>query len=215
MRLIIEKEIGYMDKEQNMQKKLDQVQEKDMEKEWLESEEIGEEKKEMQEENKINKQIIKVKINRYPNTISGVYLYENEEFVVMLNNPVDYVIDGIYFINKNYINNIEIDQDIISNKILLHKASLYNTDNMNFSNFKKILQYLLNKQQLIEFYLDKQSYTLIGRIISIDNEVIKVNLVDTQSSFLKKEKISYNKIRVLAINTDYVDALEWYSKHKE
>ena len=133
----------------------------------------------------------------------------------MLNNPVDYVIDGIYFINKNYIKNIEIDQDIISNKILLHKASLYNTDNMNFSNFKKILQYLLNKQQLIEFYLDKQSYTLIGRIISIDNKVIKVNLVDTQSSFLKKEKISCNKIRVLAINTDYVDALEWYSKHKE
>ena len=204
-----------MDKEQNMQKKLDQVQEKDMEKEWLESEEIEEEKKEMQEENDINKQIIKVKINRYPNAISGVYLYENEEFVVMLNNPVDYVIDGIYFINKNYIKNIEIDQDIISNKILLHKASLYNTDNMNFSNFKKILQYLLNKQQLIEFYLDKQSYTLIGRIISIDNKVIKVNLVDTQSSFLKKEKISYNKIRVLAINTDYVDALEWYSKHKE
>ena len=204
-----------MDKEQNMQKKLDQVQEKDMEKEWLESEEIEEEKKEMQEENDINKQIIKVKINRYPNAISGVYLYENEEFVVMLNNPVDYVIDGIYFINKNYIKNIEIDQDIISNKILLHKASLYNTDNMNFSNFKKILQYLLNKQQLIEFYLDKQSYTLIGRIISIDNKVIKVNLVDTQSSFLKKEKISYNKIRILAINTDYVDALEWYSKHKE
>ena len=124
-----------MDKEQNMQKKLDQLQEKDMEKEWLENEEIEEE---MQEENDINKQIIKVKINRYPNTISGVYLYENEEFVVMLNNPVDYVIDGIYFINKNYIkNNIEIDQDIISNKILLHKASLYNTDNMNFSNFKK------------------------------------------------------------------------------
>lgn len=204
-----------MDKEQNIQKKLDQVQEKDMEKEWLENEEIEEEKKEMQEENDINKQIIKVKINRYPNAISGVYLYENEEFVVMLNNPVDYVIDGIYFINKNYIKNIEIDQDIISNKILLHKASLYNTDNMNFSNFKKILQYLLNKQQLIEFYLDKQSYTLIGRIISIDNKVIKVNLVDTQSSFLKKEKISYNKIRVLAINTDYVDALEWYSKHKE
>lgn len=204
-----------MDKEQNMQKKLDQVQEKDMEKESLENEEIEEEKKEMQEENDINKQIIKVKINRYPNAISGVYLYENEEFVVMLNNPVDYVIDGIYFINKNYIKNIEIDQDIISNKILLHKASLYNTDNMNFSNFKKILQHLLNKQQLIEFYLDKQSYTLIGRIISIDNKVIKVNLVDTQSSFLKKEKISYNKIRVLAINTDYVDALEWYSKHKE
>ena len=204
-----------MDKEQNMQKKLDQVQEKDMEKEWLENEEIEEEKKEMQEENNINRQIIKVKINRYPNTISRVYLYENEEFVVMLNNPVDYVIDGIYFINKNYIKNIEIDQDIISNKILLHKASLYNTDNMNFSNFKKILQYLLNKQQLIEFYLDKQSYTLIGRIISIDNKVIKVNLVDTQSSFLKKEKISYNKIRVLAINTDYVDSLEWYSKHKE
>ena len=205
-----------MDKEQNMQKKLDQVQEKDMEKEWLEKKEIEEEKKEIQEEYDINKlMIIKVKINRYPNTISGVYLYENEEFVVMLNNPVDYVIDGIYFINKNYIKNIEIDQDIISNKILLHKASLYNTDNMNFSNFKKILQYLLNKQQLIEFYLDKQSYTLIGRIISIDNKVIKVNLVDTQSSFLKKEKISYNKIRVLAINTDYVDALEWYSKHKE
>ena len=204
-----------MDKEQNMQKKLDQVQEKDMEKEWLKNEEIEEEKKEMQEENDINKQIIKVKINRYPNTISGVYLYENEEFVVMLNNPVDYVIDGIYFFNKNYIKNIEIDQDIISNKILLHKASLYNTDNMNFSNFKKILQYLLNKQQLIEFYLDKQSYTLIGRIISIDNKDIKVNLVDTQSSFLKKEKISYNKIRVLAINTDYVDALEWYNKHKE
>ena len=205
-----------MDKEQNMQKKLDQVQEKDMEKEWLEKKEIEEEKKEIQEEYDINKlMIIKVKINRYPNAISGVYLYENEEFVVMLNNPVDYVIDGIYFINKNYIKNIEIDQDIISNKILLHKASLYNTDNMNFSNFKKILQYLLNKQQLIEFYLDKQSYTLIGRIISIDNKVIKVNLVDTQSSFLKKEKISCNKIRVLAINTDYVDALEWYSKHKE
>ena len=82
-----------------------------------------------------------------------------------------------------------------------------------FGHFVLPIIHLLNKQQLIEFYLDKQSYTLIGRIISIDNKVIKVNLVDTQSSFLKKEKISYNKIRVLAINTDYVDALEWYSKH--
>ena len=133
-----------------MQKKLGQVQEKDMEKEWLESEEIEEEKKEMQEENDINKRIIKVKINRYPNTISGVYLYENEGFVVMLNNPIDYVIDGIYFINKNYIKNIEIDQDIISNKILLHRASLYNTDNMNFSNLKKIREKIISKMYLIE-----------------------------------------------------------------
>ena len=61
-----------MDKEQNIQKEPDQVQEKDMEKESLENEEIEEEKKEMQEENDINKQIIKVKINRYPNAISGV-----------------------------------------------------------------------------------------------------------------------------------------------
>lgn len=64
-----------MDKEQNMQKKLDQVQEKDMEKEWLESEEIEEEKKEMQEENDINRQIIKVKINRYPLTPLVEFIY--------------------------------------------------------------------------------------------------------------------------------------------
>lgn len=43
--------------------------------------------------------ILNVKIKNFSDYILGVKLYDNENLLIIASNPVDYVLDGVKFIN--------------------------------------------------------------------------------------------------------------------
>ncbi|RKS98126.1 hypothetical protein [Chryseobacterium defluvii] len=158
-------------------------------------------------------EILNIKISRFTDIISGVKLYENDDLLIIIQNPVDYVLDGVCFINKKYIQNMKLDEDHMMKKILEHKISKYNINNYyrNFKNIKDTIDYFKdNQSKLIELTLDSPTYSIIGKIQNVNIKSFKLNMLSVKAQYLNEEKFEYDKIRILTIDSDYLNSLEYF-----
>lgn len=154
-------------------------------------------------------ELIKIKISRYPNLLCGIKLYETEELLYIINNPVDYVLDGVFIINKKYIKRYFIDEkNELKTKILQEKAKSHITNpNIYTNSIESFIHSIYNNGSLIELGLESQEYSLIGKISDIDKKYFTLNLLSVKAVFMRYEKIALDKIRILAIETDYLNSL--------
>lgn len=153
--------------------------------------------------------LVKIKVSRYLNFIYGVCLYETKELFYILNNPVDYVLDGIMVINKKYIKSIFIDKENkLKEKIISEKINNITMDNDIFvNNMEMFIEIFCKSGELVEIGLESQSYSLIGKILNVKSEDITLNLLSVNADFLREEKINLNKIRIISVKTDYLESL--------
>lgn len=156
--------------------------------------------------------ILEIKISRFPDMIQGVRLYENDNLLIILLNPVDFVIDGICLINKKYVKQSKETKDIL--KFEIFKCKLNNENNnihdKSFDNIKEALKYFYEYNKLIELTLDSASYSLIGSVSQLNEKSFLLNMLSVKAEYLKEEKIEYDKIRIITINSDYLNSLECY-----
>jgi len=159
--------------------------------------------------------ILNIKISRFTDIIKGVKLYENESLLVIFLNPVDYVLDGICFINKKYVRKIDKSNDILSLVIFKHKISEHSHINYElFNTIFEIIKYFNEQSKLIELTLDSPSYSIIGNIQYVNEKSFILNMLSVKGEYLQEEKFEYDKIRMLTIGSDYLDSLEYYIKVK-
>ncbi|PWN59237.1 hypothetical protein [Chryseobacterium viscerum] len=156
-------------------------------------------------------EILNIKISRFPEIIKGVKLYENEKLLIILSNPVDYMLDGIFFINKKYIKNIEKTKDLLSLVIFKHKI---NVDSFigykSFDTIYDTIKYHYNQSKLVELTLESSSYSIIGNIQHINEKSFFLNMLSVKAEYLQEEKFEYDKIRIVTVNSDYLNSLEYY-----
>lgn len=159
-------------------------------------------------------EILNIKISRYRDLINGIKLYETDNLLIVLLNPVDYILDGISFINKHYIKRVNLEEkDEVKIKILKHKLNLseYNDDYKSFDTIRDVVLYLQkNKSKLVEIGLESSSYSIIGNVSTLKEKYFTVKMLSTKAQYLKEENFEDRKIRMLTIDSDYLKSLEYY-----
>jgi len=161
-------------------------------------------------------ELLNIKISRYKDLISAVKLFENENILITLLNPVDYVLDGLCFINKKYVKHIDHEKDDeLKSKIFTHKIRSFNINShyKSFETIKDITTYFLeNSSKLIELGLESSDYSIIGNIQKNNEKFFIVNMLSVKGKYLNEEKVEYDKVRLLTIDSDYLSSLEYYLK---
>ncbi len=154
--------------------------------------------------------ILEIKISRYTRKLYGVKLFENDNLLVIEINPVDYVLDGICFINKKYIKEVNEVKDILKHEILNNKLNTNKFDYDRFINIYEVVKYFQENKKLIKLGLDSQYYSLIGQVLRINNKSFFLKILSVKAVYLNEILIEYNKIRTITLNDDYLDSLENY-----
>ena len=160
-------------------------------------------------------EILNIKISRFSDLISGIKLYESDNLLVVILNPVDFVLDGVCFINKHYLKKIEpeVNNDI-KIKILENKFNNYKINYEFFESIEDTIRHLKNRKKLIELTLESPDYSLIGSVQNINMKTFILKMLSVKAKYLEEEKFEYNKIRMLTIDSDYLNSLENYIKKK-
>lgn len=172
-----------------------------------EKEKIKEEKKEMQEELGINNIMNKYKLINRKNKVKGIVLKSSEELTLLINNPVDYLIDGLLIINNSKI----VKESLIKNEdkdhIITHKfkdTGLGNDyQNLKYENFKDFFSSVKTYNLFCEFSLSKENVIYIGKIIDVKEDLINVDLYATNFHLLDKAYIKFKDITTIKVFTDY------------
>lgn len=154
-------------------------------------------------------ELIKVKISCYPNLLYGIKFYETEDLLYIINNPVDYVLDGVSIINKKYIKQCFIDEkNELKTRILKEKAKSYIVNpSISANSIESFVHSIYRNCSLIELGLESQEYSLIGRILDIGSKYFTLNLLSVKAIFIKEEKIEFNRVRIFSIETDYLKSM--------
>lgn len=158
-------------------------------------------------------ELINIKISRRPELISGIKIKEGNQWILINQNPVDYVLDGYSYINKKYLKNtVIVSEDNFTHKVLTKK---YNDNTNLFSQdaletFKSLLLNLVDASKLIEFEFESSDYCIIGKIARINEKSFAIKKLSTKAEFLGEESFKIESLRIISTDTDYLNALEAY-----
>ena len=130
-------------------------------------------KKEIKGENVTNKNLVTIKIKQRKEPITGLYVNHDNNWVAVLENTYDYVLDGYTFINREWIDHFHIETDRIADYIFSNsKWELINSTLL----FPPAL-FDKDKEKLVEIWQHKAHKFWLGEIKNINEQYITMRIL--------------------------------------
>ena len=121
-------------------------------------------KKEIKGENVTNKNLVTIKIKQRKEPITGLYVNHDNNWVAVLENTYDYVLDGYTFINREWIDHFHIETDRIADYIFSNsKLELINSTLL-------FPPALFDKDKLVEIWQHKAHKFWLGEVKNINEQ---------------------------------------------
>ena len=161
-------------------------------------------------ESHINKmQIVTIKIRGFQNRIQGILIFEDAEWYILIHNEVDYVLNGIVYINKKHVLHVET----ISPNNLLYKILF-----IKFNNNTQLLNYIPNndintlntKGDLIGITCGRETSMYVGKIVKMHKKSFSFKTYSTSAIPLEMIDIRIETIRCISVFWDYLNSLQLY-----
>lgn len=159
--------------------------------------------------------LVNVKIRRYPNVVTGVYLGEGEQWLKIEENVVDYVLDGLLYINKDYIEEVtEVSSEELKTKVIsckevgdvLKKGDSYND----------ILDTFKESHVLLAIGLQHQQKIVVGYVMELHETYLVFMPISKDLRMLSNIKIDIQRIRYMATSSDYLSSItNYFNKNKQ
>lgn len=154
--------------------------------------------------------LVNIKIRRYPNLIKGIVIKCGQQWMLLNENVVDYVLDGYLFVNNDYIQQVfEYPHDSLDYKVLALKDS-FQLSLPNIDNYCNLIGYFRDNHLLIAIGCSSQKKILIGYIRAVYENYITLIPIGVDLEELPVIKIDYKKIRYVSIMSDYLTSISNY-----
>lgn len=145
--------------------------------------------------------------------ITGQFLEENNDWILLREIPVDYVIDGFRLLNKEWI--VEIfsgkEEERIRKVIDLKKTNPCEF-NLKNSSKEEILRDLIKKEGLIQLEFDEEDVVYVGKVLSFIGNKIVFQMIEVDAQFAEIEYIELAQVSSIQFENDYVISLELLNK---
>lgn len=129
-------------------------------------------------------------------------------------NPVDYVLDGIKFINTEKIENITVETNNFKDKVMMEKVQIYFEEqtkkifnDSKISNFEELFTVIQSLDLLCELSLSEEDVVYIGKIIEVYEDSIDIDFFDTECKLMDQAYVEYEDITTVTIFSDYLNSL--------
>ncbi len=154
--------------------------------------------------------LIEFKIKKKKFTIKGVLIDYSDEWTLLLNNPVDYLIDGYILIkNDNIIAYNDLSRSF-ENKVLIKKTHDIKKINLKLDSIEVLIHYLKRKDILFSVEnLSNNSY-LLGKAKNINEtrKIVVIRPLSPKAKWQKYSEVPLSSIDIIEFNNDYSNSLK-------
>lgn len=161
---------------------------------------------------------MEVKVERYriqdwQDEETGLLIDENEDWILIMSIPVDYVTDGYKLISKKFLTerNRATAEMQIERVLNLRNISGEKPQGFKFGNTIEMLQWVEKAYEIFEFQEVSEDEVFYGKIHQIeDDEILTIDYIDSEG----QEEIAYAcdfdlaEIRTITFDTDYFNAVK-------
>lgn len=154
-----------------------------------------------------------ISIKGFKDNIKGIVLKDSEEWVMLKGLFTDYMLDGIYFINKKYILLANRGKNEIFTEEVLKASGKWNfiyDENIPLST-DLLFPWLKDTQQVFQFFQRDDLACYIGKIQRLLQKTFYLKYINPEGIWEEEMLFHISPIKCIEIDTDYVSSLLAYN----
>jgi hypothetical protein len=156
------------------------------------------------------RQLISIEFDDKKEIFSGFLIDWTEDWILLKNNPFDFIIDGYTILKNENIKSIIQDKDheFTERVIKLKGLKTSAAEIIPLKDLSSITNFLANKYEIFQIAKKSDKAVYLGKLIELNEEELVIDFLGTEGKFEGEMTFKQNKIRVIEFDTDYINSLK-------
>lgn len=156
------------------------------------------------------RQLISIEFEDKKEIFTGFLIDWTEDWILIKNNPVDFIIDGYTILKNKNVKAIIQDEDheFTERVIRLKGFKISAEEIIPLHNFDAIIHFLEKRYEIFQIATKSDKAVYLGKLISLDEEELTLDFLGTEGKFDGEISFKPNKVRVIEFDTDYINSLK-------
>lgn len=156
------------------------------------------------------RQLISIEFDDKKEIFSGFLIDWTEDWILLKNNPVDFIIDGYTILKNKNVKSIIQDKDHEFTERVIRLKGLKTSaeEIIPLNDLSSIINFLADRYQIFQIATKSDKAVYLGKLIEINKEELVIDFLGPEGKFEGEMSFKPNKIRVIEFDTDYINSLK-------
>lgn len=156
------------------------------------------------------RQLVTIEFTDKKELFTGFLIDYSDNWILLRNNPVDYILDGFVILKNKNIEAVHRDQDLaFTEKVIRLKGLKTNAEDIiPIRDLESIVNFLTHKYGIFQIAKKSAKSAYLGKLIELNDEELTIDFLDTKGQFGGELSFNPEKIRVIEFDTDYINSLK-------
>lgn len=156
------------------------------------------------------RQLITIEFDDKKDIFSGFLIDWTEDWILLKNNPVDFIIDGYTILKNKNVKSIIQDKDHeFTEKVIKLKGLKTSAEEIiPLKDLSSIINFLSDKYEVFQITKKSDKAVYLGKLIELNEKELLIDFLGTEGEFEGEMSFKQNKIRVIEFDTDYINSLK-------
>ncbi len=163
------------------------------------------------------RQLISIEFDDKKDIFSGFLIDWTEDWILLKNNPVDFIIDGYTILKNKHVKSIIQDKDheFTERVIKLKGLKTSAEEIIPLKDLPSIINFLADKYEIFQIAKKSDKAVYLGKLIELNEEELLIDFLGTEGEFDGEMSFKLDKIRVIEFDTDYINSLKLVVEQKK
>ena len=156
------------------------------------------------------RQLISIEFDDKKEIFSGFLIDWTEDWILLKNNPVDFIIDGYTILKNKNVKSIIQDKDheFTERVIKLKGLKTSAEEIIPLKDLSSIINFLADKYEIFQIATKSDKAVYLGKLIELNEDELVIDFLGPEGEFEGEMIFKQNKIRVIEFDTDYINSLK-------
>ncbi|MDI5950705.1 hypothetical protein QLS91_14070 [Flavobacterium sp. LB2P84] len=156
------------------------------------------------------RQLISIEFDDKKDVFSGFLIDWTEDWILLKNNPVDFIIDGYTILKNKNVKSIIQDKDheFTERVIKLKGLKTSAEEIIPLKDLYSIMNFIATKYEIFQIAKKSDKAVYLGKLIDLNEKEVVIDFLGTEGKFEGEMSFKQNKIRVIEFDTDYINSLK-------
>ena len=156
------------------------------------------------------RQLISIEFDDKKDIFSGFLIDWTEDWILLKNNPVDFIIDGYTILKNKNVKSIIQDKDHeFTERVIKLKGLKTSAEGIiPLKDLPSIINFMADKYEIFQIAKKSDKAVYLGKLLELNEEELIIDFMGTEGEFDGEMSFKLDKIRVIEFDTDYINSLK-------